>query len=474
MNDDYDYLFRRSHERYRANREIWERSAAAYAGGTEYIRRALIRHVSEIELEFAERLARAYYFNYPRKLARLITQFVLSSEPARDGAEPALVEDFSRTGLRASEVMRQFSTLLNVYGGAALALEMPFFKGEADCERRKNERLRPAVRALSPLEIPDWGYGTDGELDWIVFEERQTVNRGPFLPALPVVRRRLFTREETLLFERNRSTGDVVLLSRARHGLGVVPAVYLVEPDGFGLNSNHWFEDVVRISDAILNNESEAQMNVIKQMFGLLVISDSFARGARFSGTGTDAPGKEKFSRILARSAAIWETPEERGTSRYISPSGADTARIREENDALKRELFDVVGMALITPCREAQTAESKAWDYHQVKQFLSCRADMLEQAELKCWQLMHRFDGSIPVPSISYNREFAVADLKTSIESLAELKRFSGGSAYRREVARTALFLLEKVRKIDPERRRAILDEIENWQLSRLETENV
>ena len=52
------------------------------------------------------------------------------------------------------------------------------------------------------------------------------------------------------------------------------------------------------------------------------------------------------------------------------------------------------------------------------------------------------------------------------------ELKRFSGGAAYRREVARTALFLLEKVRKIDPVRRKAVLKEIESWQLRNSEEE--
>ena len=101
MNQDYEYLFRRRHALHRANREVWERSRAAYCGGEAYIRRALVRHVSEVEPEFAERLRRAYYFNYPRKLARLITQFILSIEPQRDGADPDLVEDFSRTGLRA-------------------------------------------------------------------------------------------------------------------------------------------------------------------------------------------------------------------------------------------------------------------------------------------------------------------------------------------------------------------------------------
>ena len=74
----------------------------------------------------------------------------------------------------------------------------------------------------------------------------------------------------------------------------------------------------------------------------------------------------------------------------------------------------------------------------------------------------MAKFDPSIRVPSVLYNREFAVADLKSSIESLLELREFSGGTAYRREVEKSALFLLEKIRKIDPLRRRAILEEIE------------
>ena len=65
------------------------------------------------------------------------------------------------------------------------------------------------------------------------------------------------------------------------------------------------------------------------------------------------------------------------------------------------------------------------------------------------------------------------MTDLKSSIESLVELKRFSGGLEYRREVARTALFLLEKVRKIDPERREQIRREIESWQTLRQEVDN-
>lgn len=126
-----------------------------------------------------------------------------------------------------------------------------------------------------------------------------------------------------MIFEREAGTGRTMLLSRAGHKLGCVPALLSFEPDGFGIDGGHYFEDVVRISDAILNNESEAQMNVVKQMFGLLVISDSFARGAHPAG-GENADGREKFSHLLARSAAIWESRRRRGSA-VTSPPPART-----------------------------------------------------------------------------------------------------------------------------------------------------
>ena len=53
---DCEAAFRRMHPQYRQNRYIWERSRDAFAGGETYIRQALIKHISEIDLEFEERL----------------------------------------------------------------------------------------------------------------------------------------------------------------------------------------------------------------------------------------------------------------------------------------------------------------------------------------------------------------------------------------------------------------------------------
>ena len=456
---DYSYIFRRQHPEYTRNISSWNRCLAAYSGGSDYIRQALIQHVSEVDLEFLERQNRAYYFNYPRKIARLITQYILAHDPARFGADADIVEDFSRSNLRINEVMRQFSTTLNIFGSAWMLVEMPEFDGSVDLERQNREKLRPYAMVLSPLSVVDWAVGSDGKLLWALIEEDVFDNSNAFLEPVSYRRRRLWQRDSWMLFEEKNS--EIKLISRGENRIGAVPLIHAGEIDGSIMNARHWFEDVVRISDAILNNESEAQMNIIKQMFGLLVISENFARGSRPAVQNSN-DSAAKFSHVLARSAAIWESSEESGISRYISPNGAATNIIRSENKNLKAELFDVIGLTVIRETREMQSAESKAWDHRQVVQFLLNRVDLLEQTELAAWQFMHLYDPSLEVPQISYNRDFAVIDLQDSIAGLLDLNTLNAGSEFHKEIIKTAVTLLGRYQKIAPERQQAILDELD------------
>ena len=170
-------IFNRRHPEYKANLSGWERARAAYSGGEEYIDSALIRHISEIDVEFAERRKRAYYFNYPRAIAQRITQYVFSSDPVRRNADAGIVEDFDRTGHRASEVMRQLSTMLNVYGRAWLWVESPCFSGKVSLGEAEKRHLRPYCRALAPFDVTDWSYGEDGSL-----LQQRSFCRSPLLP----------------------------------------------------------------------------------------------------------------------------------------------------------------------------------------------------------------------------------------------------------------------------------------------------
>ena len=437
-------IFNRRHDEYAARETEWRRSRDAYLGDEKYIGSALVRHVSELELEFAERRRRAYYFNYPRAIARRITQYVLAADPVRRGADPRLVEDWSRTGLRTSEVMRQLSTMLNVYGRAWLLVESPEFPGVPTVEEARANNWRPYVTALSPLDVTDWACGSDGRLLWAVVAEDTVDKSDPFAPPVRHRRRRLYFRDRPA--------------AQGVNPVGEVPLIPVAEPDGFGMDSGHWFEDVVRISEAILNNESEAQMNVVKQMFGMLVVSDTFARGARKTAAES---GGGSFAATVARSAAVIESVDEKGISRFISPSGITNETIRQENLHLKSELYDVVGLAVQSASRESQTAEAKAWDFQNVGQFLATRADLLEQAESAAWHMLHRYDPAIPVPEVVYNRKFAVRDLGDAIAGVLDLAKLSDGAAYQRAVKRTALELLDAVSGIPESEKQEIHQEI-------------
>lgn len=452
-----NYLFHRRHPEYTANESRWKHAHAAYRGGRNYIDQALIRHVSEIDIEFSERRRRAYYFNYPRAIAQKITQYVLAVEPARRNARTDLVEDWSRSGLRCNEVMRQLSTLLNVFGRAWLAVEMPNFEGKPSVERARREGLRPYVRCLTPLQVTDWSFGKDGKLLWAICSEEELLNSDPFSQPVKLRRRRLLTRETWHLFEQTPS--GVREVDSGVNMTGIVPLISVTEPDGFGIGGGHWFEDVIHVSEAILNNESEAQMNTVKQMFGMLVVSESFARGAqKLNASGSRA---ENFSATVARSAAIIEAVEEKGISRFISPSGVETATIRSENEHLKRELYEIVGLALQSNSRINQSAESKAWDFQNASQFLAARADLLEQSELEAWKIMQHYDLDIPVPEVLYNRKFAIRDLNSAISGIIQLASLNMGNSFRQAVGYAATELLDAVEPIGIKQKQKILDEI-------------
>lgn len=463
MSIDYDYLFRRIHPFYSRNERIWRRNLLAYAGGKEYIRKALIRHVSEIDLEFMERRRRAYYFNYPRKIARLITQYVLATRPERRNADPELAEDWDRNGLRADEVMRQFSMFLNICGCAWLAVDMPSFEGEKTKEDELKERLRPYAVALSPLDVVDWCYASDGLLKWVLTAEESFDNSDPFTEPAIVQTRKLWTRDQVICTAKNSLTGEVTK-TITDHGLGAVPFIRHVEVDGYGISESHWFEDVVRISDAILNNESEAQMNAVKQMFGMLVLPEDFVTAIR---RPKDKNGNEEevdYPHVLARSCCIAESVNGKGVSRYISPSGLETAAIRSENQNLRKEMFDVVGLAVSKDSKLVESAEAKMWDFQNVEQYMRTRADVLEQCEYRAWELMNLWNPAIAVPEIIYNRNFAQIDLTASIAALLELSGFNPDSPeYQKEIGKTAIALLNRLRQLAQDTQESISREIES-----------
>lgn len=464
-NPKLDYLFTRRSKFYTANIAAWRRILDAYCGGGNYIRKALIQHVAENRLEFAERRRRAIYLNIPRKITDMVCEYIFSTEPDRTGAPEEIVNDFDRAGMTVDEVMRQAEIVNFLFGVAWILVDYPQVAGRVDLETKVRQRIRPYARVLMPHMVKDWAYGSDGNLLWVLIEEHFESKNDPFEPEKSGTRYRLWTREEWYLYERVEfETREV---GHGSHQLGRVPVIRWMDANGYKFCSSHWFEDVVRISDAILNEISEAQMNTIKQLFGILVVSETFAN---CSGENlidpTPRPGetqeqalvrtareKESYRFTLSRTSSIFETAEEKGLTRYVAPTGTETAAIISFVQFLQNALNDVLRMALQSSSKSAQTAESKEWDNHNAQQFFAERAGLVESVERKIWELMHEWDRSVPIPKISYSREFSITDISTMVSCLMDLSSFDVSDEFSREVCDKALVLLDKLDRIPQDR---------------------
>ena len=198
--ENANLIFSRRSKFYSANIATWKRTLAAYSGGRKYIRMALIPHAAENKLEFAERIRRGIYLNFPRKIASMITEFLFASEPDRDGAFEPVLEDFSMTGMNANYVMMQAEVINLLFGLSWVLVDMPSVSGKIDMETKQTQRIYPFARALMPMQVPDWAYAPDGKLLWAVVEERFERKDTPLKEPVDVVHRRVWYRYRCELY----------------------------------------------------------------------------------------------------------------------------------------------------------------------------------------------------------------------------------------------------------------------------------
>lgn len=151
--DDLQLPFPRCHPLVASCEAAWTRTRQAYAGGRGYIDAALVKHMAESAPAFRERKERAYCVNLPRKIARLISNFLLSVPPQRDVADAELTDDWSRHGYSVDDVMLQVSTMLNCHGLAWVLVDMPSVAGPVDLETKQKQRVRVACGAKSTFGL---------------------------------------------------------------------------------------------------------------------------------------------------------------------------------------------------------------------------------------------------------------------------------------------------------------------------------
>ena len=125
--------------------------------------------------------------------------------------------------------------------------------------------------------------------------------------------------------------------------------------------------------------------------------------------------------KTLGRKIPILESSEDKGISRFITPSG-DLKLLTEEASRKRSLLFDMVGLALFNKeTRQIQTAESKQFDQMDTNSTLANRALILKRAEAALVEISQMFDPGFGNWEPKYPSKFDVVDVTALSAALTQ-----------------------------------------------------
>lgn len=483
------YIFERRHPYYVKTLPIWRKATNAYKGGRKYVRNTLTKHPSETDEEFKYRQEHSYNINLIKYSAHKFGDYIFSKPPRRTSVNEDIVKDFDRKGKDANAVMREIFDYYTIYGLSWIFVDMPVLDGDlVSLDIKQNEKIRPYVNAVAPMDVPDWDFDDKGELNWIIREEVITEKSNPFIKPVRKRRRTLYTKTYWQTFDIILDGGDgiepmpnVIVGIKHPHTLGRVPVMAYTT-----VLFNKYFDqpsidDVLTIHDAVLHSESELVTNILKQTYGQLVLPSSTnivaqrvkSRLAQNDPTlNINDPHVQEIIRqevnlVLSRTKHITEDAEERGTARYIQPAGANIETIIKADDRLVNMIIKLYGFMVGVETGQRESAESKSADNISLAAQLTSIATRLEELEMKIWEMLSVYDSTISIPQINYNKNYDINELKSVIATLVELVNIDAGENYQKEVLRTALHVLDRIRRVRDDDYERIEKDIENGKMS-------
>jgi hypothetical protein len=208
---------------------------------------------------------------------------------------------------------------------------------------------------------------------------------------------------------------------------------------------------VEHVCASILNLESCHHENLLQCVYPQMVVPRGLIDSAKDQGGSMTT--QEAVTLIRGMNFPIAEDAADSGTTRYITPPKSELQAIPEEINRRKRELFDVVGMALYRDTKQVESAEAKAFDRLDVNAVLAARARELEEAERKAVEMSIALDPSFTAYEPSYPSEFDVSDLSAEMDALLGLNSMDLPTGTRREVKKAAIGLLARIGRIPRER---------------------
>lgn len=488
-----DHRLKRQHKILVNREEQLHKNLLVAAGGQPYINEALSRMPSESDMswlgdiqalqgaqalrnpkpgrtDIIPRRKRAHLINYAKRIINKINQFVFSQDIVREGVDEDFLLDATITGQSLDGFMESASSEFTHQGWCWLQVDksgatVDSATGEGSVKSMADTAGdRIFYKLWEPLDVLDWSFSEDGMLKWLITQEVIYVNDDPTVKAFSQILYTIWTRGGgTRIWMKADSETEIEEEEDFTISAQIVPFVLLGVPS----SDPHWFDEVERVQASILNLDSSNNENLTKAAFPQFVIPAGMIEQVERS---TDRTYDEALEIVRGLDHPFIETPEDAGLTRIISPVASDLLAIPTEITRLRKELFEIVGLAMNNKeTRQVMSAESKAWDNLDPQATLRARSISLEEAETKCVAIAVQLDTTFKTYNPIYPRQFDLVSIGDNLAAILDIEQGGGSETMIREIAKMKVSILDKIQKLPEDKKAQIMKEIDEIDIADL-----
>jgi len=357
------------------------------------------------------------YRNYALPIVSVFSSAVWRKDPIR--SLPSILEPYiknvDRKGTTANVFFQTMTWWAGVHGVNHVLVDMPELPEGVPrtVEMDKQYNIRPYFVDISALNVPTWALSKGADvLDYIVIDERSLESMGPFDKAEMVQRYKFFNKE---LWETYTDIkGTLVKDNGDSHNLGRVPISTCYFRHDQPMVGESVISPIASLCIHAYRMNNSLDISLYNTAFPLMTLlgfdEDQVGEFVRSSHNGLMGPADASAS--------------------YVEPSGRSFQDLRS---AISQDVSDIqeIALRMIKPNgKQIQSAQSKREDRLQLDSQLSVFARNVENAEVKCWEIMLDWLKKPELKSeikVEYNRDFNLNQISGEVLEAFSKMRESG-----------------------------------------------
>lgn len=426
---NYDEITNK-HDLYKDNVYRWQYYYNSYYGGKDYQSGQYLRMYLQEEHggqnEYQKRLQTTPLDNHCRNVVDTYSSFIWRETPNRmfgalseNQALAQFLEDADLEGRSFNAVMRDATTLANIYGHVLLILDKPISEANTLAEELA-EGIRPYLSIITPENVIDWEWERQRngryEMTMLKIKEYEDDEKCVY---------RVWNKDVVTVYEVDKEEKDsYVVIEQYDNAMALIPATFLYaqrsHERGIGISQ---IADVSDVQKSIYNELSELEQVIRISNHPTLVMTE-----------GVDASAG-------AGSVIVIEDQDVDPSLKpyLLQPTSSSIGSILQ---AIEMKVSMIDRMAHLSSLRSTSTTTASGVSLKIERELLNVKlaqmADNLENAEEHIWKLFSSFYGIEFDGSIDYADDFDMRDSYTELDFLIKASVAPVSSAaYKTEIAK-------------------------------------